>query len=130
MRGIANFTFLGRIAKDPKMQALQNGQKRLQVVAAANLPYLKDNKWEEDTAWVTFAWFGDMAVNMQERLRKGMWVHVTGEFKSFVEEVNGQKVTRYNFRAKTVVPFEVVTQAIRDQMGGDAPPNDDEGFNG
>ncbi|MFA4971387.1 MAG: single-stranded DNA-binding protein [bacterium] len=124
MRGIATFTFLGRIAKDPSMKTLLNGQKRLQVVAAANIPYLKNDKWEEDTTWVTFAWFGDFAVKMADRLRKGMWVHVVGEIRSSIEEIDGKRITRYNFRPKQVVPFEVVTQAIRDQLGGDVPEGD------
>ena len=126
MRGFAKFTFLGRIAKDPSMSSLENGTKRLQIVCAANVPYKKkdSDEWQENTTWITFAWFGEFASRMKDRVRKGLWVHITGEIRSSVEEVNGQKITRYNFCPEKVIPFEVVTNAMREQMGGDAPPDE------
>jgi len=121
MRGLATFTFMGRIAKDPSMTTLENGTKRLQIVAAANIPYKKkdSDEWQEETVWITFAWFGDFASRMKDRVRKGLWVHIMGDIRSTTEEVNGQKITRYNFRPDQVVPFEVVTKAMREQAGGE-----------
>jgi len=121
MRGIATFAMMGRIAKDPSMSTLENKTKRLQVVVAAGIPYKKkdSDEWEEDTVWATFAWFGDFATRMKDRVRKGMWVYITGEFRSFSEEVNGKKITRYNFRPNQVVPFDVVTNAMREQLSDD-----------
>lgn len=101
MRGIAEFLVHGRIGNDPEYTQLSNGTNRVRVSVCANIPKRVDNEWTYDPVWFNIAWFGEAADGIVNKLRKGLPIVVRGDITTYKQNINGQEVTRYNFRPRT-----------------------------
>jgi single stranded DNA-binding protein len=102
MRGTATFQIHGRIASDPDLITLQNGQVRCVAPVVVNVPWKdKHDEWQEETVWFRMAWFGQAAKRVADRIEKGVPVLITGDIRSYqVEQEDGKKITNYNFRPR------------------------------
>lgn len=70
-----NITILGRVGREPEMRTTQGGMSVLSFPVADS----KKIKGEEKTTWYDCTMFGDRGVALQQYIRKGDQITVTGE---------------------------------------------------
>lgn len=70
--------FIGRLGKDPEIAALQSGT----MVANFSIAVGWKSKDKEGTEWVNVSAFGKLAEIIQQYVKKGSRVYISGKFKT------------------------------------------------
>ena len=104
---------IGRLVEDPQMRSYGNEGKEL-----ANFR-LACNIGRDETAFYSCTAFGKTAEIIKKYTNKGKQIQVVGTFKNnnYEKEVNGQKITMYDYN----LTVHSVTLLGNSPTGGQAP---------
>lgn len=100
----SSVTIAGSLGADPVLRFTDNGKAVADGVVAVANRYQKNGEWQEDTAWVEFTVWGDLAEHFAQCCTKGTRVVVTGRLK---QESWVDKETRKNRSKLALVADEV-----------------------
>ncbi|KKU53477.1 MAG: Single-stranded DNA binding protein [Candidatus Moranbacteria bacterium GW2011_GWE2_47_10] len=120
---MASISFVGSLGRDSEIKALSNGMM-LKFTVATNTGW-KDKKV---TTWLNCALFGKQAESLEQYLKKGTKVFITGEFEAReYEKKDGGKGISLDVRVDRV---ELLGKREDNQQSGDnsgcAPAADDD----
>ena len=109
---MASISFVGSLGRDSEIKALSNGMM-LKFTVATNTGW-KDKKV---TTWLNCALFGKQAESLEQYLKKGTKVFITGEFEAReYEKKDGGKGMSLDVRVDRV---ELLGKREDNQQSGD-----------
>lgn len=115
-RGTKNkVNLIGRLARDPEMRTLPNGNAVCSISLATDEGYKDKNtaQWVDKTEWHSIEAFGRLAEVMGEYLKKGAKIDIEGKLQTDEYEKDGIK----RYRTK-VIASEMI---MLDSRNGDSP---------
>jgi single-strand DNA-binding protein len=74
-------TVVGNLTGDPELRFTQGGKQMLTGSIADNRRYQVNGEWKEETSYINFVIWGELADNAAASLRKGMRVMVNGRLQ-------------------------------------------------
>jgi single-strand DNA-binding protein len=147
-----NVTIVGNITRDPELRYTPSGQANVRLGVAVNRKWQDRNsgEWQEVTSFFDVICWREMAENVNESLKKGTRVIVTGRLEQRSWEQDGNKRSVVEINADEIAPslrwatakVEKTERRSGDQGGGgggsgggrsapaaaaDPPPYDDFG---
>ena len=145
-----NITIVGNITRDPELRYTPSGQANVRLGVAVNRKWQDRNsgEWQEATSFFDVIAWRELAENVNESLKKGARVIVTGRLEQRTWEQEGNKRSVVEIIADEVAPsLRWATAKVEkterrsggDQGGGgggsgfgrsapaEAPPDDDFG---
>ena len=89
----------GRLGADSELKTSEKGNQYVTMRVATH-SYVKG---ETITTWVRVTWVGNLAVKMQEHMKKGSFVDVWGELTTSIYDTkNGEKAISYDVMADRI----------------------------
>ena len=145
-----NITIVGNITRDPELRYTPSGQANVRLGVAVNRKWQDRNsgEWQEATSFFDVIAWRELAENVNESLKKGARVIVTGRLEQRTWEQEGNKRSVVEIIADEIAPslrwatakVEKTERRGGDQGGGgggsgfgrpapaaDPPPYDDFG---
>ena len=115
-RSFNQVILMGNLTRDPELRATSSGTSVCRFGLALNREYISqtDNQRVEETTFVDITVWGKQAESVQQYCRKGKQVLVSGRLSSSTWEQDGQKRTKIEVVALSVI----FTQG----SGGGGPP--------
>ena len=92
---------VGRIARDPEVKELENGQKVSNITLAVSRPY-KNADGVYETDFIDCSLWNGVAVNTMEYCKKGDTVGIKGSLRTDNYEKDGKLITKLNLMAEKV----------------------------
>jgi single-strand DNA-binding protein len=98
-------TVVGNLTGDPELRFTQAGTAMLTGSIADNRRYQVNGEWQEETSYVNFVAWRELAENGAASLTKGMRVVVTGRLQQRTwEDKDGNKRTSYDLVVDEIAP--------------------------
>ena len=117
-----NITVIGNLTGEPELRFTQGGTAMLTGSIADNRRYQVNGEWQEETSYVNFVAWRDLAENAAATLSKGMRVVVTGRLQQrSYEDKDGNKRSAFDIVVDDIAPslrFATATVA-KTTKGGD-----------
>ena len=101
-----NITIVGNITRDPELRYTPSGQANVRLGVAVNRKWQDRNsgEWQEQTSFFDVIAWREMAENVNESLKKGARVIVTGRLEQRSWEQEGNKRSVVEIIADEVAP--------------------------
>lgn len=100
-----NITVIGNLTGEPELRYTQSGTAMLTGSIADNRRYQVNGEWQEETSYVNFVAWRDLAENAAATLNKGMRVVVTGRLQQrSYEDKDGNKRNAYDIVVDDIAP--------------------------
>lgn len=100
-----NITVIGNLTGEPELRYTQGGTAMLTGSIADNRRYQVNGEWQEETSYVNFVAWRDLAENAAATLNKGMRVVVTGRLQQrSYEDKDGNKRNAYDIVVDDIAP--------------------------
>lgn len=117
-------TVVGNLTGDPELRFTQSGKPMLTGSIADNRRYQVNGEWQEETSYINFVIWGDLADNAAASLRKGNRVMVTGRLQQRDwQDKDGNKRTSYDLVVDEIAPsLKWATVAITKTAKNDNAP--------
>jgi single-strand DNA-binding protein len=117
-------TVIGNLTADPELRFTQAGKPMLTGSIADNRRYQINGEWHEETSYLNYVVWGELAENAAATLRKGMRVVTTGRLQQrSYEDKEGNKRTSYDFVIDEIAPSLKWATALvsKTERQGDTP---------
>lgn len=116
-----NITVIGNLTGEPELRFTQSGTAMLTGSIADNRRYQVNGEWQEETSYVNFVAWRDLAENAAATLSKGMRVVVTGRLQQrSYEDKDGNKRSAFDIVVDDIAPslrFATATVAKTTKSG-------------
>jgi single-strand DNA-binding protein len=101
-----NVTIVGNITRDPELRYTPSGQANVRLGVAVNRKWQDRNsgEWQEATSFFDVICWREMAENVNESLKKGTRVIVTGRLEQRSWEQDGNKRSVVEINADEIAP--------------------------
>lgn len=100
-----NITVIGNLTGEPELRYTQGGTAMLTGSIADNRRYQVNGEWQEETSYVNFVAWRDLAENAAATLNKGMRVVVTGRLQQrSYEDKDGNKRNAFDIVVDDIAP--------------------------
>lgn len=101
-----NVTIVGNITRDPELRYTPSGQANVRLGVAVNRKWQDRNsgEWQEVTSFFDVICWREMAENVNESLKKGTRVIVTGRLEQRSWEQDGNKRSVVEINADEIAP--------------------------
>jgi single-strand DNA-binding protein len=101
-----NITIVGNITRDPELRYTPSGQANVRLGVAVNRKWQDRNsgEWQEQTSFFDVIAWREMAENVNESLKKGARVIVTGRLEQRSWEQEGNKRSAVEIIADEIAP--------------------------
>jgi single-strand DNA-binding protein len=100
-----NITVIGNLTGEPELRYTQGGTAMLTGSIADNRRYQVNGEWQEETSYVNFVAWRDLAENAAATLSKGMRVVVTGRLQQrSYEDKDGNKRSAFDIVVDDIAP--------------------------
>jgi len=101
-----NITIVGNITRDPELRYTPSGQANVRLGVAVNRKWQDRNsgEWQEQTSFFDVIAWREMAENVNESLKKGARVIVTGRLEQRSWEQEGNKRSVVEIIADEIAP--------------------------
>jgi len=101
-----NITIVGNITRDPELRYTPSGQANVRLGVAVNRKWQDRNsgEWQEATSFFDVIAWRELAENVNESLKKGARVIVTGRLEQRTWEQEGNKRSVVEIIADEVAP--------------------------
>lgn len=119
-----NITVIGNLTGEPELRYTQGGTAMLTGSIADNRRYQVNGEWTEETSYVNFVAWRELAENAAATLSKGMRVVVSGRLQQrSYEDKDGNKRNAYDIVVDDIAPsLRFATAAVtKTAKSGDAP---------
>ena len=123
-----NVTIVGNITRDPELRYTPSGQANVRLGVAVNRKWQdrSSGEWQEVTSFFDVICWREMAENVNESLKKGTRVIVTGRLEQRSWEQDGNKRSVVEINADEIAPslrwatakVEKTERRSADQGGG------------
>lgn len=121
-----NITVIGNLTGEPELRFTQSGTAMLTGSIADNRRYQVNGEWQEETSYVNFVAWRDLAENAAATLSKGMRVVVTGRLQQrSYEDKDGNKRNAFDIVVDDIAPslrFATATVAKTTKTGETISP--------
>lgn len=106
-RDLNQCNFIGRLGNDPESRDLPSGESVCNISIAVGDDY-KDKQGQkvEQTEWVRVSAFGKLAEIMQQYLKKGSKVYISGKMKTRKWEKDGQTMYSTDIKASEMIMLD------------------------
>ena len=106
-RDLNQCNFIGRLGNDPESRDLPSGESVCNISLAVGDDY-KDKQGQkvEQTEWVRVSAFGKLAEIMQQYLKKGSKVYISGKMKTRKWEKDGQTMYSTDIKASEMIMLD------------------------
>lgn len=99
------FSVVGNLTGDPELRFTQSGKQMLTGSIADNRRYQINGEWKEETSYINFVIWGELADNAAATLRKGMRVMANGRLQQRTwDDKDGNKRTSYDLVVDEIAP--------------------------
>ena len=101
-----NVTIVGNITRDPELRYTPSGQANVRIGVAVNRKWQdrSSGEWQEVTSFFDVICWREMAENVNESLKKGTRVIVTGRLEQRTWEQDGNKRSVVEINADEIAP--------------------------
>jgi single-strand DNA-binding protein len=101
-----NITIVGNITRDPELRYTPSGQANVRLGVAVNRKWQDRNsgEWQEQTSFFDVIAWRELAENVNESLKKGARVIVTGRLEQRTWEQEGNKRSVVEIIADEIAP--------------------------
>ena len=101
-----NVTIVGNITRDPELRYTPSGQANVRLGVAVNRKWQdrSSGEWQEATSFFDVICWREMAENVNESLKKGTRVIVTGRLEQRSWEQDGNKRSVVEINADEIAP--------------------------
>ena len=121
-----NITVIGNLTGEPELRYTQGGTAMLTGSIADNRRYQVNGEWQEETSYVNFVAWRELAENAAATLSKGMRVVVTGRLQQrSYEDKDGNKRSAFDIVVDDIAPslrFATATVAKTTKAGDTTAP--------
>ena len=119
-----NVTIVGNITRDPELRYTPSGQANVRIGVAVNRKWQDRNsgEWQEVTSFFDVICWREMAENVNESLKKGTRVIVTGRLEQRSWEQDGNKRSVVEINADEIGPslrWASASVTRNERRGGD-----------
>jgi len=116
-------TVVGNLTGDPELRFTQAGTAMLTGSIADNRRYQVNGEWQEETSYLNFVAWRELAENGAASLTKGMRVVVTGRLQQRTwEDKDGNKRVSYDLVVDEIGPsLRFATATVTKNARGEAP---------
>ena len=98
-------TVVGNLTGDPELRFTQGGSAMLTGSVADNRRYQVNGEWQEETSYVNFVAWRELAENAAATLTKGMRVIITGRLQQRDwQDKDGNKRTSFDIVVDEIAP--------------------------
>lgn len=100
-----NITIIGNLTNEPELRFTHSGTAMLTGSIADNRRYQVNGEWQEETSYVNFVAWRDLAENAAASLSKGMRVVVSGRLQQrSYEDKDGNKRSAFDIVVDDIAP--------------------------
>ena len=100
-----SFSVVGNLTGDPELRFTQGGKQMLTGSIADNRRYQINGEWKEETSYINFVIWGELADNAASTLRKGMRVMANGRLQQRTwDDKDGNKRTSFDLVVDEIAP--------------------------
>jgi len=117
-------TVIGNLTGEPELRYTQSGTAMLTGSIADNRRYQVNGEWQEETSYVNFVAWRELAENCAASLAKGMRVVATGRLQQRGwEDKDGNKRTSYDLVIDDIAPsLRFATAVVTKIARGESAP--------
>lgn len=118
-------TIIGNLTADPELRFTQAGKPMLTGSIADNRRYQINGEWQEETSYLNYVVWGELADNAAATLRKGMRVIATGRLQQRDwQDKDGNKRTSFDLVIDELAPSLKWATALvsKTERAGDSRP--------
>ena len=102
-RSFNQVTLMGNLTRDPELRAIPSGQSVCNFSLALNRSYKNANgEWQEATDFVNIVAWGPLGERVEQYVKKGQQVLVSGSLQSSSWEQDGKKRSKIEVVARDV----------------------------
>lgn len=111
-KSLNEVTLMGNLTRNPELRTTPNGQSVVSIAIALNRSYKDGNgEWQEATDYIDVTAWGNLAERVNQRLKTGSRVLVSGKLQQRSWEKDGTKHSKVEVLAQDVIFIDKTEEA-------------------
>ena len=114
---------MGNITNDPNLRTTPNGANVISFGIATNRRFKSQNEWKEETQFHNIVVWGNQAVSLSQRIKKGTRIYISGRLstRSWDDKETGKKNYKTEVIADQVILIDRYERGTLNNPDTDKP---------